>query len=82
AQQIVKSLNTTQNVREDMLLILSSFDNRLSNITDLVQANESSFKTRLEEAEKILFMYESGVDFEIDEVSEYFSALDDVLNLL
>ena len=32
AQQIMKSLNTPKEVREDMLLIFSSFDNRLSNI--------------------------------------------------
>ncbi|OVA17508.1 Exocyst complex protein Exo70 [Macleaya cordata] len=36
AQKIVKSLGTSKNVTEDMILILSSFDNRLSTITDLL----------------------------------------------
>lgn len=39
AQHIVKSLKTTKDVTDDMLLILSTFDNRLSNISDLVGTN-------------------------------------------
>ncbi|KAJ0049406.1 hypothetical protein Pint_15673 [Pistacia integerrima] len=42
AQQIVKSLNTPKEVREDMLLIFSSFDNRLSNIGDLDSPDDAA----------------------------------------
>uniref|UniRef100_A0A2P2L6S3 Exocyst subunit Exo70 family protein n=1 Tax=Rhizophora mucronata TaxID=61149 RepID=A0A2P2L6S3_RHIMU len=90
AQQIVKSLNTPKNVREDMLLILSSFDNRLSNISDLIK-EESSLQSRLESAEKIIFQYDSASarrqptlswEDSPEEAAEYLSAIDDVLELL
>ncbi|KAH0975320.1 hypothetical protein GBA52_017219 [Prunus armeniaca] len=73
AQQIVKSLNTPKEVREDMLLIFSSFDNRLSNITDLINGEDSKAENdRFEAAEK-----ESP-----DESGEYLSAVDEILTLM
>ena len=43
AQQIVKSLNTTKEVIEGMLLIFSSFDNQLSNILNLIETKTKVF---------------------------------------
>lgn len=46
AQQIVKSLNTSTNVdTDDMLMILSSFDNRLSKLSNLMTSSSSSTPT-------------------------------------
>uniref|UniRef100_A0A6N2K3N9 Exocyst subunit Exo70 family protein n=1 Tax=Salix viminalis TaxID=40686 RepID=A0A6N2K3N9_SALVM len=45
AQQIVNSLNTTKNVREDMLLILSSFDNH-SGISSAVPWDDSPVEVK------------------------------------
>lgn len=46
AQQIVKSLNTSTNVdTDDMLMILSSFDNRLSKLSNLMTTSSSSTPT-------------------------------------
>uniref|UniRef100_A0A2P2L6R3 Exocyst subunit Exo70 family protein n=1 Tax=Rhizophora mucronata TaxID=61149 RepID=A0A2P2L6R3_RHIMU len=85
AQQIVKSLNTPKNVREDMLLIFSSFDNRLSNITDLIK-EETNLQSRLESAEKIIFPYDSvrahHFFTSFEEFSEYLSAVDKVRELV
>lgn len=92
AQQILKSLNTTKNVREDMLLIFSSFDNRLSNITDLIQ-DDSSTQARLDAAEKIIFRWDSAAsdssrhsapswEDSPNEAAQYLSAIDEVLDLL
>ncbi|XP_021905639.1 exocyst complex component EXO70B1 [Carica papaya] len=63
AQQIVKSLNTPKEVREDMLLIFSSFDNRLSNITDLVKnadADAADAVARFEAAERVILHWDSA----------------------
>ncbi|MQL88195.1 hypothetical protein Taro_020754 [Colocasia esculenta] len=64
AQQIVKSLGTSMNVKEDMILILSSFDNRLSAITDLLSGGGGGcgggprcagrLESRLDAAEKVI----------------------------
>ncbi|XP_050223780.1 exocyst complex component EXO70B1 [Mercurialis annua] len=85
AQQIVKSLNTSKNVREDMLLILSSFDNRLSNITDLI-SDESSFpQSRLDAAEQVILnRYDSSLPWDDapDQAEEYMTAVDEILDLL
>lgn len=35
-QNMVKSLNASKDKAQDMFLIFSTFDNRLSNITDLI----------------------------------------------
>ncbi|KAJ8752620.1 hypothetical protein K2173_005509 [Erythroxylum novogranatense] len=92
AQQIVNSLNTPKNVREDMLLIFSSFDNRLSNITDLIK-QESNSQSRMEEAEKIIFRWDPAAycatnrsvscwEDSPEEATEYLAAIDEVLELL
>ncbi|KDP30922.1 hypothetical protein JCGZ_11298 [Jatropha curcas] len=84
AQQIVKSLNTPKNVREDMLLIFSSFDNRLSNITDLIKEESS----RLDAAEKVIFRWDSSHhsapswEDAPEEAAQYLTAVDEILDLL
>ncbi|KAL1347249.1 hypothetical protein HN51_020728 [Arachis hypogaea] len=68
AQQILKSLNTPKDVREDMLLIFSSFDNRLSNITDIVHRDDDGAAAiaaeeleRFEAAEKLILRWDSSL---------------------
>lgn len=94
AQQIVKSLNTPKEVREDMLLIFSSFDNRLSNITDLINGEDSKTgEDRFEAAEKVIFRWEDSNseasrnshnhwEDSSPETAEYLSAVDEILNLI
>ncbi|KAM1209507.1 hypothetical protein FF1_015195 [Malus domestica] len=92
AQQIVKSLNTPKEVREDMLLIFSSFDNRLSNITNLINGEDSKAEEdRFGEAEKVIFRWESkseahrnSVPWEESpvEAGEYLAAVDEILTLM
>ncbi|KAM2651177.1 hypothetical protein EV1_015096 [Malus domestica] len=92
AQQIVKSLNTPKEVREDMLLIFSSFDNRLSNITNLINGEDSKAdEDRFGEAEKVIFRWESkseahrnSVPWEESpvEAGEYLAAVDEILTLM
>ncbi|KAK9277963.1 hypothetical protein L1049_027520 [Liquidambar formosana] len=69
AQQIVKSLNTSKDVTEDMILIFSSFDNRLSNITSLISKDAAAAaaaavtaktEERLEAAEKVILRWDSN----------------------
>lgn len=66
AQQIVKSLNTPKEVREDMLLIFSSFDNRLSNIktvmTNQEEDHNDALLARLEAAETVIHRWDGGND--------------------
>ncbi|CAL1405742.1 unnamed protein product [Linum trigynum] len=88
AQQIVKSLNTPANVREDMLLIFSSFDNRLSNITDLVNDDDRKARSKLDAAEQVIMRWDSSqtalpswCDCPEDAV-DYLTAVDEVLDLL
>lgn len=71
AQQIVKSLGTSKNVTEDMILILSNFDNRLSTITDLLsntavgapragaKRQKTEAEERLEAAGKVILRWDS-----------------------
>ncbi|KAL8217498.1 hypothetical protein R6Q57_020871 [Mikania cordata] len=76
AQQIVKSLNINTKATEDMIMILSSFDNRLSNITNLMDGGEeinSSFET----AEKIIHRHDSNGLSE----AEYLEAVDTIIKL-
>ncbi|KAI4341345.1 hypothetical protein MLD38_026079 [Melastoma candidum] len=87
AQQILKSLNTNKEVREDMLLIFSSFDNRLSKITDLIRSS-SEIEDRYDAAEKVILRYESTSrapylpwEDSPQEASEYYSSLDEILLL-
>lgn len=62
AQQIVKSLNTPKEVREDMMLIFSSFDNRLSNIKTVMTDQNDALLARLEAAETIIHRWDGGND--------------------
>ncbi|KAL1201706.1 Exocyst complex component EXO70B1 [Cardamine amara subsp. amara] len=66
AQQIVNSLNTPKEVREDMLLIFSSFDNRLSNIktsmTNQEEDQNDALIARLESAESVIHRWDGGND--------------------
>lgn len=95
AQQIVKSLNTPKDVTEDMILIFSSFDNRLSNISNLisndsVDAEIAKNEDRFEAAEKIILRWDSNSDSSRnslpwedapEEVAEYLFAVDEILRL-
>ncbi|KAK6920530.1 Exocyst complex subunit Exo70, C-terminal [Dillenia turbinata] len=70
AQQIVKSLNTSKDVTDDMILIFSNFDNRLSNITSLINGGSGGgggdktkstvTNSRLDSAEKIILRFDSS----------------------
>ncbi|KMT11194.1 hypothetical protein BVRB_5g110310 [Beta vulgaris subsp. vulgaris] len=92
AQHIVKSLRTSKDVTDDMLLILSTFDNRLSNISDLVSAPTSNINSlssselsRLDFAEKLILRHDSNNNHFIDspdESCEFLAAIDDVLDLI
>uniref|UniRef100_A0A5B7AJC4 Exocyst subunit Exo70 family protein n=1 Tax=Davidia involucrata TaxID=16924 RepID=A0A5B7AJC4_DAVIN len=94
AQQIVKSLNTSKDVTEDMILIFSSFDNRLSNITDLMsdaQISDAKADARFEAAEKIVLRWDSSSESSRHslpwedspvEAAEYLSAVDEILQLI
>ncbi|KAF8105192.1 hypothetical protein N665_0162s0067 [Sinapis alba] len=62
AQQIVKSLNTPKEVREDMMLIFSSFDNRLSNIKTVMTDQNDALLARLEAAETVIHRWDGGND--------------------
>ncbi|XP_004297552.1 PREDICTED: exocyst complex component 7-like [Fragaria vesca subsp. vesca] len=92
AQHIVKSLgNTPKEVREDMLLIFSSFDNRLSNLTSMISDESKAEDDRFEAAEKVILRWEtnpeatrSAVVWEEspNESLEYLSAVDEILSLM
>ncbi|CAA7016986.1 unnamed protein product [Microthlaspi erraticum] len=63
AQQIVKSLNNApKDVRDDMLLIFSSFDNRLSNIKTVMTDQNDALLARLEAAETVIHRWDGGND--------------------
>lgn len=92
AQQIVKSLNAPKDVTEDMILIFSSFDNRLSNITHLISNEKVGTRVgdRFEAAEEVILRWDSGSDASRhslpwddspDEVAEYLTAIDEILQL-
>ncbi|KAF3436878.1 hypothetical protein FNV43_RR19631 [Rhamnella rubrinervis] len=91
AQQIVKSLNTPKEVREDMLLIFSSFDNRLSNISNLINGEDKKTgEDRFEAAEKVIFRWDSNSEAsrhsvhweDSSDTEEYLTAVDEILNLI
>ncbi|XP_051147626.1 exocyst complex component EXO70B1-like [Andrographis paniculata] len=91
AQQIVKSLGNTSDA-EDMLLILSNFDNRLSSLSSFVSSDEnpsaaaaaagvkggqSSVADRqLDAAERVLLS-----DADLDGFDDYLLAVDEVIRL-
>ena len=89
AQQIVKSLNTTKEVTEDMLLIFSSFDNRLSNISNLIEPKATGVD-QFEAAEKVILRWESVSEASRhtlaweeapEEGAEYLAAVDEILQM-
>ncbi|BAT97154.1 hypothetical protein VIGAN_09052100 [Vigna angularis var. angularis] len=64
---IVKSLKAAKEDREDMLLIFSTFDNRLSDISDLINGDDSKSSKeeeldRFEVVEKMIFANASVFD--------------------
>ncbi|CAI8609746.1 unnamed protein product [Vicia faba] len=95
AQQILKSLKAPKEDREDMLLIFSTFDNRLSGITDLINGDDSKSSEdeeldRFEAAEKII-LDDSSTYTESSRQStslfdppndpvEYFLAVDEIIH--
>ncbi|KAJ6386845.1 hypothetical protein OIU78_016720 [Salix suchowensis] len=91
AQKIVNSLNTSKNAREDMLLILSSFDNRLSNLSYVIKTGSESQSSILDSAEKIILRSDSGMSSNAEafswydsagEAGDYLDAVDKILDLL
>ncbi|KAL6177630.1 hypothetical protein ACLB2K_049155 [Fragaria x ananassa] len=92
AQHIVKSLgNTPKEVREDMLLIFSSFDNRLSNLTSMISDENKAEDDRFEAAEKVILWWETNPEAmrtavvweeSPNESAEYLSAVDEILSLM
>ncbi|KAJ6375383.1 hypothetical protein OIU77_000376 [Salix suchowensis] len=91
AQKIVNSLNTSKNAREDMLLILSSFDNRLSNLSYVIKTGSESQSSILDNAEKIILRSDSGMSSNAEafswydsagEAGDYLDAVDKILDLL
>ncbi|XP_057983544.1 exocyst complex component EXO70B1-like [Malania oleifera] len=79
AQQILKSLGTSKNVKEDMILILSNFDNRLSAVTDLLSGG--SVEERLAAAEEVVLGWSSDPNSPGDSTA-YLSAVDEILKLM
>ncbi|CAO2818147.1 unnamed protein product [Amaranthus hypochondriacus] len=93
AQQIVKSLRTSKDVTDDMLFILSTFDNRLSNISDLIGGGNPSTSTsnvdslsieisRLDSAENIILRHENPFNESPDDSCEFLAAVDEILELI
>ncbi|KAK3043260.1 hypothetical protein RJ639_002503 [Escallonia herrerae] len=94
AQHIVKSLNSSDVSHEDMILIFSKFDNRLSNIDLMSKANISGgdYKAddprldRFEAAEHVILRCDvntqsSGQAPWEDEAGAYLAAVDEILQL-
>ncbi|KAK9090129.1 hypothetical protein Sjap_023306 [Stephania japonica] len=96
AQRIVRSLGTSKNVTEDMILILSNFDNRLSTITDLLTsggggdagvAMKGKREEELECSEMVVLRFESQNQSSLpweespEEVLEYLNAVDEIIRL-
>ncbi|CAJ1943626.1 unnamed protein product [Sphenostylis stenocarpa] len=95
AQQIVKSLRAAKEDREDMLLIFSNFDNRLSGISDLINGDDSKSSDeeeldRFEAAEKVILAGASlsgepsrqstSLFNPPNNSAEYFSAVDEIIH--
>ncbi|KAF6161454.1 hypothetical protein GIB67_009333 [Kingdonia uniflora] len=93
AQQILKSLGTSNKVTKDMIHILSTFDKRLSSIDagDGFVADKSEIEEEFEAAEKIVLKWDSNsntphylsLPWEDSpyEASEYLAAVDEILRL-
>lgn len=82
AQQIVKSLNINTKATEDMILILSSFDNRLSNLMDGGGGSGSEQTDhRFTTAEEVILRHDSGEASLEESSAEYLEAVDTIINL-
>lgn len=92
AQQIVRSLATTETMTKDMLRILSNFDNRFSSMTErLGDSAGSDIEERLASAEEVVLRWDSNSS-EVarqsmiwegppDEAASYLQAVDEVQRL-
>ncbi|XP_047973537.1 exocyst complex component EXO70B1-like [Salvia hispanica] len=75
AQRIVQSLGNTSDT-DDMLLIFSTFDNRLSTLSSFVE-NPSATPSRFDDAERIILSHTDSSSFPDD----YLDAVDEVIQL-
>lgn len=93
AQQIVRSLATTETMTKDMLRILSNFDNRFSSMTErLGDAAGSDIEERLASAEEMVLRWDSSSSEAVrqsmiwegppDEAASYLQAVDEVQRLM
>ena len=93
AERIIKNLRTSKDVTDDMLLILSSFDNRLSNISKIIGCNppvaNADDMSRLESDEKVILRHVHScsthlfdINSSVNESSEFLAAIDRILDLL
>ncbi|KAG8379428.1 hypothetical protein BUALT_Bualt07G0087400 [Buddleja alternifolia] len=81
AQRIVQSLGNTSNT-DDMLLILSAFDNRLSTLSSFVSSDEnpahpSAVDPRFDAAERIILNDADSASFSDD----FLAAVDEIIQL-
>ncbi|KAJ0988868.1 hypothetical protein J5N97_007224 [Dioscorea zingiberensis] len=98
AQHIVKSLATSKNAAEDMIRILSGFDNRLSDLFpsaaasaddgDDPQEEASEAEVLLDAADQVVLRWDSSdallfdAGASLDDASEYLTAVDDLISLV
>ncbi|KAH7683153.1 exocyst complex component 7 protein [Dioscorea alata] len=96
AQHIVKSLATSTNAAEDMIRILSGFDNRLSDLFpspaapdgDGPQEEASEAELLLDAADQVVLRWDNSdsllfdVGASLDDASEYLTAVDDLISLV
>ncbi|XP_073008267.1 exocyst complex component EXO70B1-like [Typha latifolia] len=84
AQHIVKSLATSKNAADDMIRILSGFDNRLSSITDLFPSSSASANGEFSNSEQIVLQWDASDSLlwespQSDAASEYLAAVDELI---
>ncbi|KAL1566509.1 exocyst complex component EXO70B1-like [Salvia divinorum] len=76
AQRIVQSLGNTSDT-DDMLLIFSTFDNRLSTLSSFVENPSAATPTRFDDAERVILSHAGSSSFPDD----YLDAVDEVIQL-
>lgn len=92
AQQIVRSLATTETMTKDMLRILSNFDNRFSSMTERLGTDTvSDIEERLASAEEVVLRWDGNSSEAAresmiwegppDEAASYLQAVDEVQRL-
>lgn len=94
AQHIVRSLGKNENMTEDMVRILSNFDDRFSNMDELIQETKAIKKVNesLDHAEETIMRWDASVskaarqtmiwDCHPEEAAFYLNAVDDVQSLM